>query len=226
MKGFVPDLPRLFAALAAVLAAGMLLTACAGADRAPAASAGDCALAAISTTGWHANLYLPADAFEPGAAPRRLYPDARWFVIGWGDARAYQEGVDPVTAITAIAWPGPSVMQVIALDRDPRAAFMGAYQDIALSDAGLRHLAARLDAAFQTDADGAPIITSEGQISGASVFAASHHSYHGLNTCNVWTARKLRAAGAPILAPAVQLTPQSLGATLRGRGAQSCAALD
>jgi uncharacterized protein (TIGR02117 family) len=213
MEGWLPA----WRTVAALACAGAL-AACAGADRPPAASAGDCVTVGVSQTAMHTDFYLPARAFEPGSPIRRLYPDARWFSIGWGDAQAYQHGTTVPTAIAAGLWPTPSVLHVTALDRDPRQAMNSEYADLGLSEEGMAALVARLDASFETDADGNPQPTMEGKIAGRSVFAASEERYHAFNTCNVWSARRLREAGASIAIPDLMLLPGWLRGQVRGAG--------
>jgi hypothetical protein len=58
----------------------------------------------------------------------------------------------------------------------------------------------------------------EGKIAGRSVFAASEERYHAFNTCNVWSARRLREAGASIAIPDLMLLPGWLRGQVRGAG--------
>jgi len=68
---------------------------------------------------------------------------------------------------------------------------------IELSSAGLEQLSRTVAASFARDEAGN--ITSLGPgLYGNSRFYLSRETYHLFNTCNVWTARALGAAGLPI----------------------------
>jgi hypothetical protein len=85
-----------------------------------------------------------------------------------------------------------------------------------LSSAGFERLSRTIAASFATDEAGN--ITSLGQgLYGNSRFYLSRESYHLFNTCNVWTARVLRAAGLPIT-PATATRVESLMSQVRNFG--------
>ncbi|MBI2162013.1 MAG: DUF2459 domain-containing protein [Candidatus Rokubacteria bacterium] len=71
--------------------------------------------------------------------------------------------------------------------------------EIRLSSRGVEKLAAFIEAAYATDAAGAMIPLGAGQHAGSRFYLA-REKYHALKTCNVWTARALRAGGCPITA--------------------------
>jgi uncharacterized protein (TIGR02117 family) len=175
-----------------------------------AASAGDCHLIAVSSNGWHANVYLPADAFPADGPVRRAFPDARWFAIGWGDASAYVTGVNLFNSLAAIAWPTPSVLHVAALNRDPREAYVSAYRDLALSGEGLAALTSALESELALDGEGAPRFVADGLDPRGSAFFAAYSRYHAFNTCNVWAAARLREAGLDTGWSGGHLLPSSL----------------
>ncbi|MFC4724092.1 DUF2459 domain-containing protein [Glycocaulis abyssi] len=209
--------------LAGLLAAFMLaLSACTRPAPVAAASADDCHLAAISSNGWHANFYLPADAF-PGDGPMRAaFPDARWFAIGWGDEGAYVDGVNPLNSIAAIAWPTRSVVHVAALGRDPREAYLSEYRDVALSGEALATIVDALETELVLDEAGAPGFVAEGLDPRGSAFFAGRSSYHAFQTCNVWTAARLREAGLDTGWTGGHLLPSSLLNRLGRTAPSSC----
>ncbi|WP_429910969.1 DUF2459 domain-containing protein [Glycocaulis sp.] len=209
--------------LAGLLAAlALALSACTRPAPVAAPSADDCHLAAISSTGWHANFYLPADAF-PGDGPvRTAFPDARWFSIGWGDAGAYVDGVNPLNSIAAIAWPTRSVVHVAALGRDPREAYLSEYRDVALSGEALAIIVEALEAELALDEAGAPRFVAEGLDARGSAFFTGRSTYHAFNTCNVWTAARLREAGLDVGWTGGHLLPASLLNRLGRTAPSSC----
>ena len=169
---------------------------------APPPSEEDCVTIRVSDNGWHTNLYLTADTFPEDHPFRRDYPWAGWFVVGWGDESFYRDGPTVARGIDAIIPPSPTVIHVIALSRPPEFAFLDRNVEFALSREGLGQLVTEINASLQYDAEGEPIIVSEGQYPGSSRFYRSRHSYHAFHTCNQWTAGVLRKAGLPINASA------------------------
>jgi uncharacterized protein (TIGR02117 family) len=209
--------------MAAVMAAALhALTACTRPAPVAAASANDCHLIAVSSNGWHAGIYLPAEAFAPGGPLRTAFPQARWFAIGWGDRSAYVRGTNPANGLAAIAWPTPSVLHVAALQRDPRTAYLSEYRDAALSAQGLERLVMALEAELVPDRDGAPQRVADGLDARGSAFFAARSSYHAFQTCNVWTAARLREAGLYTGWTGGHLLPSSLLNRLGRTAPSSC----
>lgn len=126
-------------------AMALLTAACASPPEAPGPRAGDCVRIAVTSNGWHAGLYLPAAAFDPGGEVRTRFKDAGWFAVGWGDARAYPEPLTVSRAVTAIAWPTASLVHVSAHDRDPRTLFRQKHLDVVVSEEMLERLAGILE---------------------------------------------------------------------------------
>lgn len=206
-----------------LLAALMLpLAACTRPEPVAAASADDCHVIAVSSNGWHTNFYLSAGAFPGDGPARAAFPDARWFSIGWGDADAYVTGVNPLNSIAAIGWPTPSVMHVAALQSDPRDAYLSEYRDVALSSEGLAILASALESELALDGQGAPRFVADGLDPRGSAFLAARSRYHAFNTCNVWTAARLREAGLDVGWTAGHLLPGSLLSRLERTAPSRC----
>ncbi|MBV5257931.1 DUF2459 domain-containing protein [Synechococcus moorigangaii CMS01] len=197
--------------LICLLAALMLaLAACTRPEPIAAASADDCHLIAVSSNGWHANYYFSSEAFAEDGPLRAAFPGARWFAIGWGDASAYVTGVNPLNSIAAIGWPTPSVMHVAALQRDPRDAYLSEYRDVALSGESLAILASALESELALDGQGYPLRVADGLDLRGGAFLAGRSSYHAFQTCNVWTAARLREAGLDVGWAGGHLLPSSL----------------
>jgi hypothetical protein len=202
----------------------VMLAACAGPSRtiAPPPQAGDCALIGVSSNGWHAGLYLPADAFEADSALRTEFPDAQWFAIGWGDVRAYPGPLGPVNGFTAIAWPTGSLVHAAGLTRDPREAYRQDHVDVAVSQAGLASLVEAIEAELQRDEGGGAIVAGPGLDPRGSAFFKGRSSYHLFNTCNVWLARHLRGAGIDTGWPGGHVLPVTLVSRLESRVPGAC----
>lgn len=206
------------------LACLMLLAACAGPSRtiAPPPQAGDCALIGVSSNGWHAGFYLPAEAFAPDSALRSEFPEADWFAIGWGDARAYPGPLGPVNGFAAIAWPTSSLIHAAGLTRDPREAYLQDHVDVAVSQAGLARLVEAIEAELERDEDGGARVAGPGLDPRGSAFFKARSSYHLFNTCNVWLAGHLRAAGVDTGWPGGHVLPATLMSRLESRAPGVC----
>jgi len=203
------------------VALALALSACAGRERAPPPEPGDCALIGVSSNGWHAGVYLPAAAFPKDGPIRQRFPDAAWFAIGWGDARAYRDNAALRHWLSAGLRPTASTLHVAGLTRDPRQAYAQDWTNVALSQDGARRLAAALEAELVRGADGGAVVLGPGLDPRGSRFLAGRSKYHAFNTCNVWMARALNAAGANTGWPAGRLLPGGLMRALEN-GATTC----
>ena len=211
------------AATGAVIAAALLtLNACTRPAPVPPAGADDCHLVAVSSNGWHANFYLPANALPPGGPLQTAFPDARWFAIGWGEASAYVDGVNLANGVAAIVWPTASVVHVAALQRDPRDAYLSEYREVALSGEGLAILVSALESELARDGEGAPRFVAGGLDPRGSAFLAGRSTYHAFQTCNVWAAARLREAGVDVGWTGGHLLPGTLLSRLGRTAPSSC----
>ena len=169
--------------------------------------------------GWHAGIVLGRAEIPDNVWPAAGdLPDAQYLEVGWGDMDYYQTP-DPHMGliIKAALLPTASVLHIVAFSGPVQAYFP--YSEIIrieLSSAGFEHLSRTIAASFATDEAGN--ITSLGHgLYGNSRFYLSRESYHLFNTCNVWTARVLRAAGLPIT-PATATRVESLMSQARNFG--------
>ena len=210
-----------FRRLASALAALMILAACAAKPAPPPASEA-CVLAAVSSNGWHAGLYLPAEVFDEDGPLRAWRPEADWFAIGWGDAAAYPQ-LGPLRAAAAVLWPTESVLHAAWFERDPRRAYRSDHVDLALSRDQAQRLAAAIEADLRLGEDGAVRLAGPGLDARGSAFLDARPRYHLFNTCNVWLARRLEAAGLETGWTGGHLLPASLLRALERRAPQACA---
>ena len=199
-----------------------VLVGCAGSGPPPAPRAEACLLAAVSSNDWHAGFYLPAEVFPEEGLLRAAFPDAAWFAIGWGDARAYPR-LGVFEAISSVFWPTPSVLHVAAMNRDPRDAYRQSYRNIALSPDQAASLAAEIEAELALSPEGAVEVAGPGLDPRGSVFLKARSRYHALNTCNVWIARRLEDAEVETGWTGGHLLPASLLRALRRRAPEACA---
>jgi hypothetical protein len=199
-----------------------VLAGCAGSGPPPGPRAEACVLAAVSSNDWHAGFYLPADVFPEAGPLRAAFPDAAWFAIGWGDARAYPR-LGFGEAVSSIAWPTPSVLHVAAMTRDPRGAYRQDYRDTALSTDQAAVLAAAIEAELALSAQGGVDVAGPGLDPRGSVFLKARSHYHALNTCSVWIARRLEEAGVETGWTGGHVLPASLLRALSRRAPEACA---
>lgn len=161
--------------------------------------------------GWHAGIVIKRADISPVIWPEQQdFPAAEYLEVGWGD-KDYYMTPQPHLGITLKAGllPTASVLHVVG--------FSGAVTQyfphsevvrLELSVTGFEQLCRYLANSFHRDETGrsqplGPSLYGEGR------FYLSRETYHAFNTCNVWTARGLRAAGCP-LTPAFTLTVDSL----------------
>ena len=174
--------------------------------------------------GWHAGIVLRRADIPDSIWPEpEDFPSTEYLEVGWGDMDYYQTP-DPHMGLIlkAALLPTASVLHIVGFNGPVPAYFP--YSEIIrieLSSAGLEHLSRTIAASFATDEAGNTTSLGPG-LYGNSRFYLSRESYQLFNTCNVWTARALRAAGLPIT-PARAITAENLMSQVRkfGRVVQS-----
>lgn len=169
--------------------------------------------------GWHAGIVL-----RRAEIPDNLWPElgnfhsVQYLEVGWGDMDYYQAPEPHLgLALKAGLLPTASVLHIVGFDGPVPAYFP--YREIIgieLSTASFEHLARTIGASFARDEAGNAKSLGPG-LYGNSRFYLSGETYHLFNTCNVWTARALRAAGLPI-SPARTITVGSLMSQARKFG--------
>ena len=150
--------------------------------------------------GWHAGIVLLRadipDSVWPGDGD---FLDVQYLEVGWGD-RDYYQTPDPHLGVIlkAALLPTASVLHLVGFNGSVPAYFPNSeIIGIDLSSAGLEKLSRRIAASFARDEAGNVRSLGPG-LYGNSRFYLSRERYHLFNTCNVWTARALRAAGLPM----------------------------
>jgi uncharacterized protein (TIGR02117 family) len=169
--------------------------------------------------GWHAGIVLQRAEIPDSVWPAPGdFSNAQYLEVGWGDMDFYQTP-DPHMGliIKAALLPTASVLHIVGFSGTVPAYFpFSEIIRIELSAAGFEHLARTIAASFARDEAGHAKSLGPG-LYGNSRFYLSRESYHLFNTCNVWTARALRAAGLPIT-PARAITVESLMSQVRKFG--------
>ncbi len=187
-------------------------------------SADDCLTIRLWSNGWHANLALPVDVFNEDHPIRTLFPDARYFLIGWGERDFYiARKAGFWKGLKAIIPPSRSVVHIIAA-ATPVEESLWPPRDLAtlaISKSRAEQLARGIAESLTYDERGMPIILGQGRVAGASYFLAANGNFHLFNMCNHWTAKRLREAGVPVR-PLISFTASGLMRAIRRKTSPSC----
>ena len=154
----------------------------------------------VMSHGWHTGIAVRRQDIPEGLWPEQYdFADAEYVEVGWGDREFYMTPeATSGQALRAVVWPTSSVLHVVAFSGRvgrffPRSEIL----EIAVSSRGFDRLVTFIQDAHARDEAGRAIPLGPGQY-GNSRFYLAREKYFLLKTCNTWTARALRAAGAPI----------------------------
>ncbi len=164
----------------------------------------------VVSNGWHAGLILKRDDVDLAIWPELAeIPSTEFVEIGWGNEGFYMaKEITPGLVLGALV-PSPSVLHVAGFTGDIERIFRGAeLVRIELSKQGLDEMCRFIHVTYVHDNAGQTVRLGPG-LYGESEFYRAHGKYYFPNTCNVWTANALRAAGCPIT-PAYASTAQNL----------------
>ena len=167
---------------------------------APKATKDDCVDVGIWSNDWHTSFSLAADLLPADHPLRRLYPDAKYFLVGWGDADFYRSnGTDVLLGLKALLPGGRTVVHVISAQRPVEQEFPPTeIVRVGLSQAGVARLAEALRQSLALSPDGLAIQIAPGQHGAQSRFLAGRGEFDLFSVCNHWTARTLRRAGVDV----------------------------
>ena len=125
-------------------------------------------------------------------------PGAEWLLIGWG-AHDFYTTAGTYADITAQAtWRGVTGdSAVLRLDAIGHIADFGGISQIALDAVQFAALLNIIDATFQRDAAGNPVVIDHPGFTASDQFFAANGHFNILHTCNVWVGEVMAAAGIP-----------------------------
>ncbi len=161
--------------------------------------------------GWHTGI-----VFRRADIPRAIWPEAddfpgaEYLEVGWGDRDYYQaREPGPWLTLKAALWPTPSVLHIVGFSDSVENFFPAS--DIIRVDLparGFERLSGYLHDSYARDAAGQTLRLGP-SLYGDGRFYLSREKFHLFNTCNVWTARGLRAAGLPVT-PFLSITTEQV----------------
>jgi len=169
--------------------------------------------------GWHTGIVIRRTDLPAAVWPEsKDFPDAEYLEVGWGD-RDYYQSREPDAWITlkAALWPTPSVLHIVGFS-GPVASYFPHSEvvELTLSPRSFEHLSGFVHGSF--DRNGAARSSRLGPgLYGYSAFYPARGKFHLFNTCNVWTARVLRAAGLPVT-PSYAITTDNVMSQARPFG--------
>jgi len=172
---------------------------------------------------WHTGIAFPADQLSPALgflAPH--FSEPSFYEFGWGDDAFYRQDDSWWLRVRAMLWPTRSAMHVVGLERHPELLPHTDLQPLCLSAEQLGQLQESLAGYFQLDEQGR-LPAGDPGLYGDSRFFPSNDTFWFGNTCNTWTARRLREAGLPIRAFLTLTAGQVLGQLREGNQAGACA---
>ncbi len=151
--------------------------------------------------GWHAGIVIRRGDIPDGVwtEHRRDFAQEKYLEVGWGDRDFYQAPEPTVgMKLKAALLPTNSVLHVVGFS-DPVTDYFPYSEiiEIALSYEGFERLCRYIAQSYKKDERGELMALGPG-LYGNSRFYQSKETYHVFKTCNVWTARALRAAGCPV----------------------------
>ncbi len=149
--------------------------------------------------GWHVGVAVEYDHISEYLPEHEKMPRARYLKFGWGDNRYYPDQ-DPGfrLLLRAALLPTRSVLHVVGIDIPIENFFAGS--DIILvqvSHEGMKEISQFITDRFRKNSDGDVVYVTQGYYTNSAFFNAVGR-YYVPKTSNVWTARVLRKAGAPI----------------------------
>ena len=153
----------------------------------------------VVSHGWHTGMVVKRQDIPLDVWPEsRDFPDADYLEVGWGEWDYYQAREPSVGLALKAACGSTSVLHVVGF-RGPVTAYFPQSDIIALelSQRGFERLCGYIHHSYDLAGMSKALPVGPG-LYGNSRFYPAQGQFHLLNTCNVWTAQALRAAGYPI----------------------------
>jgi len=173
----------------------------------------------LVSQGWHTGIVVRRADLPTAVWPESEdFPGAEYLGVGWGDRDFYQSPeFSAWLAFKAIAWPTPSVLHVVGFSGPVASYYLHSeVVELELSQRGLEHLSGFIHDSFERHGAARSARLGPG-LYGHSAFYLARGKFHLFNTCNVWTARVLRAAGLPVT-PFFAITTDSVMSQARPFG--------
>ena len=178
----------------------------------------------VMSNGFHTGLILRTEDVPRDAWPEvDAIPDHPWVEVGWGSEIFYRAKKITAPVVVGAFLPNPSVLHVVCWDVSPDELFTsGDLIRLRVDEAQFAELCRYIHSSYVLDKLDHPQDLGPG-IYGDSKFFRARGRYYFPNTCNVWTAKGLKAAGLPIVpelcgaADAVLIAARGSGATIRRR---------
>jgi len=183
----------------------------------PTCASGQSGAAWIVDHGWHTEIALRAeDAGPPLAYYRAIFPQARYFLFGFGKLSWVLDEGGPVIEVLRAPLPGAGVVKVTALTATPAEAYTDPVLEVGLPPGGPARIAAGIAGTIARGPGGEPKLATPAQIDGSFFYVASR-TYTMDDNCNTWVARQLHRAGVA-LRPGSVLLPSDLTEALTSTG--------
>ena len=148
--------------------------------------------------GWHTGIAVRKTDVPP-SWPAKDFGTADFLEVGWGNNRFYRAQKTNAAMALRAAFPSESAIQVVGIKGSPKSFFRDSeVLGVRISAEGLQRLCQFVGDTFQRDARGDCIYLGLGVSGPSSRFYGAVGQYHLTNTCNVWTARAMEAAGVPV----------------------------
>lgn len=180
------------------------------------AAAGDTAW--ILAHGWHSEIGLRAEDASGGLAYyRRLFPDARYFLFGFGKLSFVLDEAGPVIELLRGPLPGAGVVKVTALRNSPARTYDEPVTAVALPAGGAAKVAAAISDTIALGDGGRPKLAVDEPIAG-SLFYVAARRYLLDDNCNTWVAELLYRSGLRVR-PSGVLLPSDVRAQAVSVGA-------
>lgn len=156
----------------------------------------------IFNYGWHTGLVFAVEDIPEDFLPYfAMVKQHRFVEISWGDAKFYQyrgHGINWYLALRAVLFPTSSVLHLVGFDMPVDHFYnWSRHYTIFLTEQEFNDLLSFVVSYFETDDNHQFVIVDRG-LYGDSWFLKSKNKYIFPNTCNVWTARALKAAHLPL----------------------------
>lgn len=155
--------------------------------------------------------------------PREIWPevdqipDHPWVEVGWGSEIFYRAKTISLPVVVGAVFPNAAVLHVVGWDESPEKLLTGGdLIRLELDDAPFARLCRHIHRSYVHDTQGHVQDLGPG-IYGDSRFLRATGKYYFPNTCNVWTAKGLKAAGLPIV-PEMCGAPDPVIISARARG--------